>query len=95
MEGGCVSLTAERDGQWLAVRVSDNGTGMDETTLASLLLQSNTGGVGLRNIHRRLMNLYGLGLNIESRLGEGTTVIMRIPAMWASGGPEEEAENER
>jgi two-component system LytT family sensor kinase len=38
-------------------------------------------GVGLANVHARLQGLYGedYGLKIQSELGEGTTVTMRLP----------------
>ena len=36
---------------------------------------------GLRNIHERLMNLYGeqYGLTFQSSLGVGTTITITIP----------------
>ena len=37
------------------------------------------GGVGVRNVHQRLLLSYGHGLEIESDWEEGTTVTIRIP----------------
>lgn len=39
------------------------------------------GGIGVRNVHRRIQMVYGLeyGLQIESEPGRGTTITMRMP----------------
>ncbi|MNZ70997.1 hypothetical protein D3C78_893490 [compost metagenome] len=54
---------------------------MDNRTLKLLLeppLKAK-GGIGLANTHRRLMQLYGQGLLIQSKRGEGTLVSFVIP----------------
>ncbi|WP_172195793.1 hybrid sensor histidine kinase/response regulator [Saccharibacillus qingshengii] len=80
-KGGCVSLRAEAVDGDIVFTVTDDGIGMDDETLGSLLIPVRSGrqGIGTLNTDRRLKRLYGSGLSIRSRLGEGTTVSFRIP----------------
>ncbi|WP_195575440.1 sensor histidine kinase [Paenibacillus sp. 1001270B_150601_E10] len=70
----------------LLLEVRDNGPGMDEETLQQLnhTLQSQnntTPHIGLYNVHRRLLLLYGetAGIHIESTPGKGTCITLTIP----------------
>ena len=74
----------------LRITVTDDGIGMSEATAEALreaLIAPTVeplpgeSGVGLVNIARRVKLKYGeaYGLTIESRDGEGTTVILRLP----------------
>lgn len=86
LEGGKINVEVRTAGESVTVRVSDNGVGMSGDKVDQLLSgESATGSVGLRNIHRRLITLYGKGLAITST-GAGTTVEYQIPyrkAEWA------------
>lgn len=86
--GGTIRIYARRDGQNLILTVSDTGCGMSEDELLSLreAIDSNvpTGkGFGLSNLQKRIHLSYGLqyGIEIASRLGEGTEVTIKIPAI--------------
>lgn len=83
LEGGTVTLTAEEsDGQWRFV-VADDGVGIAPDRLKGLLERSETeepGGVGLRNINKRLKYEYGRSLQLESEPGRGTKVTLYVPA---------------
>ena len=67
----------------LYIRISDDGLGMSEERLqeirASILSNTPTRSIGLINLNRRIKLFYGedCGLEIQSRIGEGTTIIMR------------------
>lgn len=70
----------------LLLEVLDNGQGMDEETLGKVrgILESrnNTSQhIGLYNVHRRLVLLYGeqSGIHIDSIQGKGTRVTLTIP----------------
>ena len=64
----------EREG-YLTLRVSDNGTGFDPSSVAP------TGtGLGLRSIRERL-RLFEGDITIESRTGEGTRVTIVVPTI--------------
>jgi two-component system sensor histidine kinase YesM len=65
----------------LVVSVRDNGVGMSEKRLESLMENTDLEhGIGLRNVITRMHLLYGPGhVEVESRENEGTCVTLRIP----------------
>jgi len=78
--GGKIVLRIQEAEEKLIISVSDNGVGIKQSDLSTLLLgQRQLSGVGLTNIHRRLLSLYGNGLGISSEAGEGTTVTFEVP----------------
>ena len=83
-----IDVHATVDGSDVLIAVADDGLGMDEEA-AELLLQqtrpseggNNEGtGIALRNVAERIERFYGVGSGIEimSRLGEGTVVTLRL-----------------
>jgi len=80
--------------------IADDGSGMDETTLAELRASlrlppgeaqaaGGRGGIGLRNVNERLKLRYGeaYGLTVTSESGRGTTVTVRLsPVVRQRGG---------
>ena len=88
-EHGCVELTArEVRGRRIEFSVQDTGRGMDAETIRTMYepfrrSRSSTGfhfsgtGLGLA-ISRRMVELMGGELNVESRLGEGTRFAFEI-----------------
>ncbi|MFP4976461.1 ATP-binding protein [Paenibacillus sp. CN-4] len=79
--GGIVRLTIRLLPAHLLVTVSDNGIGMTEEQIRHVLSDEHRGGIGLKNIRRRLMKMYGEGLMIESEPGAGTHVSFRLPRL--------------
>lgn len=78
--GGAVSLSVQRGSGNTVITVADNGVGMTEATWRELLNGQVPGqGVGLQNIQRRMIVRYGHGLEIQSAVGAGTSVTLRIP----------------
>lgn len=62
------------------IEIEDDGDGIDGEKLAMLLREEKTDqGIGLLNIHHRLLRLYGGGLDISSEVGGGTCVRLVIP----------------
>lgn len=64
---------------------------MDPESLRTLLTSANDGAhVGLRNVDTRLRQMYGSdgGLVVETNLGAGTLVRMRIPKSQPLHDPE-------
>lgn len=71
----------------LKLTIADNGVGMTQEQLTELRehLESAKGSkdsIGLRNVNQRCRLCYGehYGIQIDSRLSEGTTVVLSIPA---------------
>ncbi|MDR1772167.1 MAG: histidine kinase [Hungatella sp.] len=75
-----VSIHAHTGSGWVEIAVSDHGTGFPEEVLARLYAGEHYGGVGLENVHKRLMSIYGQdnGLHIQSS-GNGSKVYFLIP----------------
>ncbi|HYW32580.1 MAG TPA: histidine kinase [Gemmatimonas sp.] len=65
----------------LVLTVRDTGAGFDDARPARVGDGHTHEAVGLRNVQQRLAHLFGAegGMAIESRLGEGTSVTLRIP----------------
>ncbi|WP_407271883.1 histidine kinase [Radiobacillus sp. PE A8.2] len=80
-EGGTVSIHITKITQGHLIKVSDDGVGMTREKIRDILDQafSNKDGIGLQNIQNRMHRLFGKGLQIESSLGEGTTISVIIP----------------
>lgn len=79
-------LSAKRDDGALLIQVEDDGIGMSVADLSNITDQNGKGlGIGLTNVRDRLRSLYGSAslLNIQSVVGRGTEVTLRIPI---SGG---------
>jgi signal transduction histidine kinase len=82
-----VSIEPNSNGEVLSITVSDTGIGASEIELA----RGRRRGVGLNNIEERL-RFYGgrlASLRIDSRLGEGTVVELRMPAVLPEHQPVE------
>lgn len=79
-EGGQVTITINEDREGVKVCVKDNGVGMSEDVrlhLAAKPLYAGPG-IGIINTDRRLKQLYGTGLHIESYPNEGTAISFSI-----------------
>lgn len=76
LEGGTLRIRIEKRVDALHFSVIDTGSGMDNEQIRMLLSPENKEhrGIGLFNTHSRLTQVYGQGLHIQSKLGEGTTV---------------------
>ena len=87
---GTILIAGWTDGADAVLLVSDDGVGMDESTLASVLSgeEKNTKGTNIAvfNTHRRLQILFGdsYGLTYRSTAGEGTEVEIRVPLEYQS-----------
>jgi two-component system LytT family sensor kinase len=98
--GGSVELIARDEGADCVITVEDDGVGMDPEVLrsgsADALGEEGSGDqsahVGLTNVDHRLRAAFGdeYGLVVETALGAGTKVVMRVPkfrsGVHASGG---------
>jgi LytS/YehU family sensor histidine kinase len=81
-DGGRLEIVVERLGGDLVVLVRDDGVGIAPARLSALTADGYSGpSIGLNNINRRLMTLYGPAyrLGIESAEGAGTCVKLRLP----------------
>lgn len=81
IEAGTLHIRIVRQKNATLFEVKDDGIGMEEATVRQILdlSKKERGGIGVSNTNRRLTQMYGKGLRITSKLGEGTTVSFVIP----------------
>ena len=85
---GKITITGEIMDETICFHVIDNGIGMSEEELNALRNEieipgsKQSSGFGLANVNKRIKLNYGsrYGLNIYSKKGEGTDIIIKIPA---------------
>lgn len=84
---GLIRVTGQEEDGCICLTVTDNGAGMTPERLEELNNAIQNGsqiGFGLRAIHKRLQLMFGSSygiISINSSLGEGTQINLRIP-MW-------------
>lgn len=88
-EGGTISVRAQRDGNFLQVKVSDTGSGIDPQDLpyifdrfyrADRSRTTTTGGSGLGlAIVKAIIKAQGGRIWAQSELGQGTTITFTLP----------------
>ncbi|MFP4219680.1 MAG: AAA family ATPase [Phormidium sp.] len=83
-----ITLTTDlsEDGDWAVVRVADNGRGMSEAVRSRIFERSFTTkgvgqgtGLGLSICRQIVVDKHGGSIECQSRLGQGTEFILRIP----------------
>ncbi len=88
-EGGTVAIKAEVDAETVTIRVTDTGIGIAAADIPLALEAFGQidsarsrrfpgSGLGLP-LSRKLVELHGGSLTIDSHVGQGTTVIVRLP----------------
>ncbi|MEW6727653.1 MAG: histidine kinase [Bacillota bacterium] len=80
---GTVRVTVKRQGDEIAIEVSDDGVGIPPDIMSRVFEPGfgSGSGVGLSNVNERLKSLFGeeYGLSIQSEVGKGTTIGFRVP----------------
>jgi two-component system LytT family sensor kinase len=79
VEGGAIRIHAHRGESKLYLLVEDDGIGIPESTLATLLDR----GIGVTNVNERLKVLFGSEYRmwIESQPGQGTRIQIEVPEL--------------
>ena len=82
-EGGRVSVHVGPEQTWIVVRVVDNGEGIPADVAARVFdpfftTKPGGSGLGLATVHR-IVEEHGGSLRVESRVGSGTAVWLRLP----------------
>ncbi|WP_194287300.1 hybrid sensor histidine kinase/response regulator [Gracilibacillus oryzae] len=80
MNGGVIWIKIIERSLYYQIEVIDNGVGCEESKIAAIVNNDHShNGIGLTNTNNRLKKLFGKGLSISSKLGEGTKVSFQIP----------------
>ena len=82
LEGGEIRLCTKMTEGRLAIEINDNGMGISNERLAAIYHE----GIGISNVRERLRLLYGdqFRMEIKSRAGEGTQILIEIPELVES-----------
>jgi two-component system LytT family sensor kinase len=82
VEGGTIRIRTWRTESRLCLTVEDDGVGIPEAKLATLL----DGGIGVNNVHERLKVLFGHDYRmwIESQPGKGVRIQIEVPELQPS-----------
>jgi two-component system, LytTR family, sensor kinase len=90
---GRVEISAREIGGDIELRVRDDGSGI-EPERVPVVLAGAGGGIGLSNVDARLRATFGdrYALQIQSRVGEGTTAVMTVPNLRGESAPRALAE---
>jgi two-component system, LytTR family, sensor kinase len=80
-KAGRLRLVVRRAGQWLDMSISDDGRGVPAAEVERVFFSMHPQVHALGLLRRRLQALFGRSFNLEvcSDIGQGTTVILRIP----------------
>ena len=74
-EHGEITVSTTKKDSYHEILVKDNGKGFDTAALN----EDDEGHVGIRSVRERVGKMCGGTVTIDSRIGEGTTVAIRIP----------------
>jgi two-component system LytT family sensor kinase len=82
LEGGMISIRSQAENGRIRVTVEDDGVGIPEARLATLLEQ----GIGISNVNERLKVLFGddYRMYVDSKPDAGTRIEIEFPELQAS-----------
>ena len=81
-QGGTVEIRITQTKEAVFIKISDDGVGIPIDMISKLLnVSTENQGVGIINIHKRLIKYYGKGLTIESMPDNGTSIFFQIPKL--------------
>lgn len=80
-EQGRIDVKVYQEGKILKIRIEDDGVGFDSDKLVENTQDRSHSHVGLWNTNKMIQNLCGTeyGLNITSKIGKGTVVLILLP----------------
>lgn len=81
-EGGTVRILVKDMTDHILLGVSDDGVGISGDRLSNIFEEHNEKertGVGLLNIKKRMETLFGYGPDIQTTVGKGTDITLKIP----------------
>ncbi len=77
-EGGTIEVSVQREGQFIRIKIYDNGVGISEEKLQRLVNEENSR-IGFTNPLKKFKLIRNASLRIYSEEGKGTTVIILLP----------------
>lgn len=102
-ENGTIRVSSRRVGGELQITVTDDCVGMTPEAIAEALDMNRAPeekehhSIGLKNVIKRIKTLFGdeYGIEIHSELGEGTEVLIRLPALTEPPAEQEKKDEQQ
>jgi len=91
---GILAIRIEQVGGQIEMSIEDNGVGMSESVVDKLLkgeYSTSLNGYGMKNVIERIKLYFGssYGVSIDSQIGVGTKITVRIPVLNENELPEQ------
>ncbi|WP_413364017.1 ATP-binding protein [Lysinibacillus sp. 3P01SB] len=77
-EGGTIEVSVQREGQFVRIKIHDNGAGIAEEKLQQLLNEESSR-IGFTNPLKKFKLMKNASLRLYSKEGKGTTVLILLP----------------
>lgn len=78
VEGGTIEVSIQREGQFIRIKIYDNGVGIPEEKLQQLMSEKNSR-IGFTNPLKKFKLMKNVSLRVYSEEGKGTTIIILLP----------------
>jgi len=86
--GGTLTISSKKMDDFVEISISDTGAGMSTDVIQNLwkpLQTTKAKGMGMGlAICKRIVDAHGGTVSVDSKIGEGTTVTMRLPTKEAA-----------
>lgn len=81
IEGGTILIKLRSFKEYAEIIIQDDGVGMTEEKIKQILSgqPAPNEGIGLVNTNKRLKQMFGTGLTIQSTVGKGTVISFKVP----------------
>ncbi|MCB2289641.1 histidine kinase [Clostridium sp. CS001] len=76
-QGGTVTFIVMRDGEEIAIKIQDDGVGMEENQIMQILNDKNYGSFATSKV--QFNDLYNAKVEVISKLHKGTCIMLHIP----------------
>ena len=77
-EGGTIEVSIQREGQFVRIKIYDNGVGIPEEKLQKLINEESTR-IGFMNPLKKFKLMKNASLRLYSEEGKGTTIVVLLP----------------
>lgn len=77
-EGGTIEVSIQREGQFVRIKIYDNGVGIPEEKLQKLINEESTR-IGFMNPLKKFKLMKNASLRLYSEEGKGTTIVILLP----------------
>ncbi|WP_100402264.1 hybrid sensor histidine kinase/response regulator [Bacillus sp. FJAT-42315] len=77
-EGGTIELSVQRDGDFVCIKIQDDGVGIPEAEQQRLMNKQNPR-IGFSNPFKKIKLMKNASFQLLSKEGEGTTIMISLP----------------